>query len=87
MTESGRSRQNSEMRIGLCPSLQPVKKPISDFRDHRLHGLDRAALEGLVDKVAQAAVFRIVVAEHVERQKTDRPRQEPQYLAPCNGLV
>ena len=65
--------------IGLCPSLQPVEKPIGDFRDHRLHRLDRTALERLVDEAAQAAVLRVVVAEHVQRQKADRSRQESQY--------
>ena len=69
--------------IGLRPSLQPVEKPIGDFRDHRLHGLDRAALERLVDEAAQAAVLGVVVAEHVQRQKADRPRQESQYSRLC----
>ena len=69
--------------IGLRPSLKPVEKPIGDFRDHRLHRLDRAALERLIDQAAQSAVLRIVVAEHVQGQKADRPRQESEYPRLC----
>ena len=39
-----------------------------------LHGLDRSALERLIDQAAQAAVLRVVLSDHVERQKADRPR-------------
>jgi hypothetical protein len=53
-------------------------------------GRDRAALERLVDKAAQTAVLRIVVAEHVQRQRgkqdtganTELPAEDDQ----CSGL-
>jgi hypothetical protein len=79
MTESGRVPAKLGDQIGLYSAFQPVEKPISGFRNHGLHGCDGAALERFVNKAAQAAMLRIVLAEHVQRQNTDRPRQASQY--------
>jgi len=50
-----------------------------------MRSADRAALERLVDQAAQTAMLRIVVADHVERQETDRPGEEPQYSLLCSA--
>ncbi|WP_287095525.1 hypothetical protein [Mesorhizobium sp.] len=77
--------------IDLRSFLHLVEKPIGYLRDHRLHGLDRLALKRLVNEAAQAAVLRVVMAEHILRQKADGPRQESEYprlcSAPCVGRV
>jgi hypothetical protein len=63
MTESGRVPAKLGDQIGLYSAFQPVEKPISGFRNHGLHGCDGAALERFVNKAAQAAMLRIVLAE------------------------
>ena len=64
-------------------SLQPVEKPIGDSVIIGFMACNRASLKRLVDEASQAAVLRVVVAEHVQRKKADRPRQEPQYSRLC----
>src|SRR5215218_3274798 len=57
-------------------TIRRLLTPPSPISPHssRLHGLDRSALERLIDQAAQAAVLRAVLSDHVERQKADRPR-------------
>jgi hypothetical protein len=64
--------------VGFRPPFQPIEQAIGDPADHRPQRRDRAPLERLIDEAAQPAMLGIVMAEHVQRQKTDRLRQESQ---------
>jgi len=54
--------------VSIFPFLQSVEEPVGDVRDHRSQPFDHTALKRLVDAAAQAAMLRVIVAEHVPRQ-------------------
>ena len=54
---------------------QPIEQSICDAAYHRPHGLDAAPLKGLIHQSPKMTMLRIILAQHVKREKTERTGQ------------
>ena len=74
--ERDRGLRPSELKTKAEMHTVPKERCGFGWRVMGLHSLNRSALERLIDQSAQAAVLRVVLSDHVEREKADRPRQD-----------